>query len=37
MSELSQRRGKIVAAQEAAEARWVAAGEALEAFEEAAA
>ncbi|HEY0595720.1 ABC-F family ATP-binding cassette domain-containing protein [Sphingopyxis sp.] len=33
MSELSQRRGKIVAAQEAAEARWVAASEALEAFE----
>ncbi len=37
MSELSQRRGKIVAAQEAAEARWVAASEALEAFESAAA
>jgi len=37
MSELSQRRGKIVSAQEAAEARWVAAGEALEAFETAAA
>lgn len=37
MSELSQRRGKIVAAQEAAEARWVAASEALEAFETAAA
>ena len=33
MSELSQRRGKIVAAQEAAEARWVTASEALEAFE----
>ena len=33
MSELSQRRGKIVAAQEAAEARWVEAGEALEALE----
>jgi ATP-binding cassette subfamily F protein 3 len=33
MSELSQRRGKIVAAQEAAEARWVEASEALEAFE----
>ena len=31
MSELSQRRGKIVSAQEAAEARWVAASEALEA------
>jgi ATP-binding cassette, subfamily F, member 3 len=31
MSELSQRRGKIVAAQEAAEARWIAASEALEA------
>jgi ATP-binding cassette, subfamily F, member 3 len=30
MGELSQRRGKIVAAQEAAEARWVAATEALE-------
>ena len=30
MGELAQRRGKIVAAQEAAEARWVAAGEALE-------
>lgn len=30
MGELSQRRGKIVAAQEAAEARWVAASEALE-------
>ena len=30
MGELSQRRGKIIAAQEAAEARWVAAGEALE-------
>ncbi len=30
MSELSQRRGKIVSAQEAAEARWVAASEALE-------
>ncbi len=37
MSELSQRRGKIVAAQEAAEARWVAASEALAAFETAAA
>ena len=36
MSELSQRRGKIVAAQEAAEARWVKASEALEAFEAAA-
>ena len=36
MSELSQRRGKIVAAQEAAEARWVTASEALEAFEAAA-
>ncbi|MGN6689546.1 MAG: ABC transporter ATP-binding protein, partial [Sphingopyxis sp.] len=35
MSELSQRRGKIVAAQEAAEARWLAASEALEAFESA--
>ena len=33
MSELSQRRGKIVAAREAAEARWVEASEALEAFE----
>ena len=30
MGELSQRRGKIIAAQEAAEARWVATGEALE-------
>ena len=30
MSELSQRRGKIVAAQQAAEARWVEASEALE-------
>jgi ATP-binding cassette subfamily F protein 3 len=30
MGELSQRRGKIVAAQEAAEARWVAASEAVE-------
>jgi ATP-binding cassette, subfamily F, member 3 len=30
MGELSQRRGKIVAAQEAAEARWIAASEALE-------
>lgn len=30
MGELSQRRGKIVAAQQAAEARWVAASEALE-------
>jgi ATP-binding cassette subfamily F protein 3 len=30
MGELSQRRGKIVAAQEAAEAKWVAASEALE-------
>ena len=30
MGELSQRRGNIIAAQEAAEARWVAAGEALE-------
>lgn len=30
MGELSQRRGKIVAAQEAAEARWVAASEAIE-------
>ncbi len=30
MGELSQRRGKIIAAQEAAEARWVVAGEALE-------
>ena len=30
MGELSQRRGKIIAAQEAAEARWVAAGEALD-------
>ena len=30
MGELSQRRGKIVAAQEAAEARWVTASEALE-------
>ena len=30
MGELSQRRGKTVAAQEAAEARWVAASEALE-------
>ncbi len=30
MGELSQRRGKIVAAQEAAEARWVAASEKLE-------
>jgi len=30
MGELSQRRGKIIAAQEAAEVRWVAAGEALE-------
>ena len=30
MGELSQRRGKIIAAQEAAEARWVAASEALE-------
>jgi ATP-binding cassette subfamily F protein 3 len=30
MGELSQRRGKIIAAQEAAGARWVAAGEALE-------
>ena len=30
MSELSQRRGKIVAAQETAEARWIAASEALE-------
>ncbi len=30
VGELSQRRGKIIAAQEAAEARWVAAGEALE-------
>ena len=30
MGELSQRRGKIVAAQEAAEVRWVAASEALE-------
>ncbi|MGH6652970.1 MAG: ABC-F family ATP-binding cassette domain-containing protein [Sphingopyxis sp.] len=33
MSELSQRRGKIVAAQEAAEARWVEASEALETLE----
>jgi len=33
MSELSQRRGKIVAAQQAAEARWVEASEALEASE----
>lgn len=31
MGELSRRRGKIVAAQEAAEARWLAASEALEA------
>jgi ATP-binding cassette subfamily F protein 3 len=31
MGELSQRRGKIVAAQEAAEAKWIAASEALEA------
>ena len=30
MSELSQRRGKIVAAQEAAEVRWITASEALE-------
>ena len=30
MSELSQRRGKIVTAQEVAEARWIAASEALE-------
>jgi ATP-binding cassette, subfamily F, member 3 len=30
MGELSQRRGKIVAAKEAAEARWIAASEALE-------
>lgn len=30
MGELSQRRGKIVAAQEAAEARWISASEALE-------
>ena len=30
MDELAQRGGKIVAAQEAAEAPWVAAGEALE-------
>ena len=30
MGELSQRRGKIVAAQTAAEANWVAASEALE-------
>ncbi len=30
MGELSQRRGKIIAAQEAAEARWVVASEALE-------
>jgi ATP-binding cassette subfamily F protein 3 len=30
MGELSQRRGKIVAAQEAAEAKWIAASEALE-------
>jgi ATP-binding cassette subfamily F protein 3 len=30
MGELSQRRGKIVAAQEAAEARWIVASEALE-------
>jgi ATP-binding cassette subfamily F protein 3 len=30
MGELSQRRGKIVAAQEAAETKWVAASEALE-------
>ena len=30
MGELSQRRGKIIAAQEAAEARWVAASEGLE-------
>lgn len=30
MGELAQRRGKIVSAQEAAEAPWVAAGEALE-------
>jgi ATP-binding cassette, subfamily F, member 3 len=30
MGELSQRRGKIVAAQEAAEARWIKASEALE-------
>lgn len=30
MGELSQRRGKIVAAREAAEARWIAASEALE-------
>ena len=30
MGELSQRRGKIVAAQEAAEARWIAASEALD-------
>lgn len=32
MGELSQRRGKIVAAQEAAEARWISASEALEAL-----
>lgn len=37
MSELSQRRGKIVTAQQAAEARWVEASEALEAFNGAAA
>jgi ATP-binding cassette subfamily F protein 3 len=30
MGELSQRRGKIVAAQEVAEAKWIAASEALE-------
>jgi ATP-binding cassette, subfamily F, member 3 len=30
MSELSQRRGKIVAALEAAEAKWVKASDALE-------
>jgi ATP-binding cassette, subfamily F, member 3 len=30
MGELSQRRGKIVAAQGAAEARWIKASEALE-------
>jgi ATP-binding cassette subfamily F protein 3 len=33
MSELSQRRGKVVAAQEAAETRWIEAGEALETLE----
>jgi ATP-binding cassette, subfamily F, member 3 len=30
MAELSQRRGKIIAAQEAAEAKWINASEALE-------